>query len=112
MIPRILRGCLLILILSLSLASCGHGNPQVPAIDIRLYAGSPEKGGIERAQDKEVISCVEPRFNEFTCLTYSDLRRVYEILLQCRDWDGISMISARSAFRKNPDVVKKAAAVK
>lgn len=104
-----LKTCFAILSLSLSVSSCGHGGGGVmPALDIKLYAGSPARGGIERAQDNEVLTCTDPRFNQYACLSYADLRKIYATLQRCESWGSSPMMSARTFYRQNKDVVRNA----
>lgn len=71
------------LILSISLAAC---NNKIPVWDAHFYAGNSRTGSIDRAQSGQSISCEDPRMDQMVCLSYADLKKGYNILLQCKDW--------------------------
>lgn len=58
----------------------------IPAIDIKIWSGDAEHGSIRRAQIGEELLATDPRFNQYSCMTYDDLKKIYDTLLQCKKW--------------------------
>jgi hypothetical protein len=80
-------GCLLLGVAILAwvviTSGCSHN---VPAIDASFWAGDPLHSGISRSQENKTLSCSDPSFNDYVCLTYGDLKKIYDTILQCKDW--------------------------
>lgn len=53
----------------------------------KLYAGSYHEGAIVRTQSKEVIQCTDRKFNDFVCLSYTDLLNVQYALDSCQRFE-------------------------
>lgn len=70
---RVKKGILLVLSMLL-INSCA----QIPK-DIKIYKAAHEDAAIIREQEKEYISCVDPRFNDFYCVSKEDFQK----LLMC-----------------------------
>ena len=87
----------------LILTGCPHLD--IPKIDVTLWAGDYERQGITRAQEEKTLACMDPQFDEFVCLTYEDLRTLYNTMLKCKEWDDeTSVKNAKKFIDKNPDI--------
>ncbi len=64
-----------------------------PSFDGKIWAGDSKTGSIQRAQDNEAISALDPRFNGYFCMSGADLEKFYKtFVLGCAKWkDGIKM---------------------
>ena len=99
---RILANSFLILI-SLLLTACPSA--PIPKINVSLWAGDSERQGITRAQEKKTMACSDPQMDEFVCLTYEDLRRIYGLVLSCQKWGAqVSDQNFKVFLDKNADV--------
>lgn len=49
-----------------------------PGCDWKLWQGNPSKGGITRLAALAPISCSDPVFSQYTCLTADDLKNMLE----------------------------------
>lgn len=88
------------------LALPGCKNP-IPVIDVSFWAGDSAKDGVSRAQEGKTLACKDPQFDQFVCLTYEDLQKIYDTLLECKDWPKSQLASDRDLrhFKKmNPEV--------
>lgn len=72
----------------MTLPGCASTTP--PPIDVQFWAGDSIEEGISRTQEKRFIECKASEFDEYVCLTYDDLKKIYEALLQCEDWSYAS----------------------
>ncbi len=92
--------------LMLALTSCK--NP-IPKINTFLWAGDSDREGITRAQDHLTISCGEPAFNDYVCLTYNDLTQIYRTFFKCKDWGEtpVSIENKQQFIDLNKDVHQK-----
>lgn len=66
----------LLVLKTLLISSCSHISPPE---DVKVYRASKEDAGIVRNQDKEFISCVDKRFNDFICVSEQD----FQYILTC-----------------------------
>ena len=72
--------------LAVILGSCGH-TPDGPTWNGKIWAGSSDKVGIERSQEKQVIQCGNPEFDRYIAMTYQDLGCIYEQYIQnVKEW--------------------------
>lgn len=90
-------------------SSCGHGNVEIPKIEIKTWAGDSKSGAIVRPSDNEAISCRDSYFDRYLCLSYDDMQKIMSLLVQCEDWgrhnDGAKMKLYELEYR-NKDVFK------
>lgn len=95
-------------VLIVCLAGMGCSHP-IPKIDIQTWAGDSQKDGISRAQDNQTIECKDPRMDNYVCLSYADLQKIYETFFQCKQWNGALMSHAeeRKFYRSNKPVIDK-----
>jgi hypothetical protein len=94
-----------IIVYVLTMTGC---RTNVPAIDAKFWAGDSAKSGITRAQENRTLACENPEFDEYVCLSYEDLKKIYSTLLQCKDWGNIQLMSSRQAkkyYKKNKQVL-------
>lgn len=76
-----------VILIALALPLMGSNCSQpIPAIDIKIWSGDADKGSIRRAQVGDEILATDPRFNQYSCMTYDDLKKIYDTLLQCKKW--------------------------
>ena len=67
----------------LGLSQC---NPR-PEWNAKFWAGDSQYGSIRRAQDHEIIECMDPRFDDYVCMTYDDIMKLEkEVLNRCESW--------------------------
>lgn len=83
-----LRNALLIASLSLNAGLVLIACEDPPSLDIKLWAGDSEHQSIRRAQENQEIFASSPEFDEYVCTTYTDLKRVYQLLSQCKRWES------------------------
>lgn len=57
-----------------------------PAMDIQTWAADSKFSSIVRSQDRRTIQCKDPLFDEMICMSYNDLKKLYETLLSCKSW--------------------------
>lgn len=91
--------------LSILLSGC---KTAMPVIDITTWAGDSQNEAISRKQENKMIQCHEPEFDDFVCIHYSDLNKIYNAMLQCKQWGGPTMSSSELSkfLRKNQDVLR------
>lgn len=88
-----------------------------PAIDVSIWAGDSTKsqhnepsctGAISRAQDGLSISASSPAFDDYACLSYADLKKIYNLILQCKEWPrGGEHMSTDDIIRLRSEVFNK-----
>jgi hypothetical protein len=87
--------------------SCGSPNTKIPEIQIKTWAGDYREGAIVRAQDNAKVSCRDSYFDNYVCLSYEDLKKIYETLLICKDWGASSnMMPIDRLLERNQDTYK------
>lgn len=91
----------------LLLIGCAAPNTHVPSVDIQLWAGNPLRASIQRAQTGQELACFDPSFNNYVCLSYEDLQKIYATFLRCKDWSNTQIESIQQAAKRNPDVIQK-----
>jgi hypothetical protein len=75
-----------ILLVSLYVVSCKHPTP--PAWEGKLYAGDSVEAAIVRAQSNERISCSDPQFDDYVCMSYSHYKSFIKTFVDgCVAWD-------------------------
>lgn len=78
---------------------------KIPKIDVAIWAGDSASGSIVRNQDQRAIACREPAFDQYTCMTYDDLKKIYSTLLKCKKWsDVVDEVAAQGFIQKNEDM--------
>lgn len=76
-----------IILLTLFLSSCTTAEKvNIPPIAISTWAGDSSREAITRFQENKSIQCHEPEFDQYICLTETDLYLIYQTLLQCKQW--------------------------
>lgn len=78
-----------IILMLITLPGCRSG--AIPKVDVSFWAGDPAMDGISRAQEDQTISCRDAEFSEFVCMTYADLRKLYDTMLMCNEWGTKTM---------------------
>lgn len=66
------------------LSSCAHSKGAEERLDIKIYAGDPEKKAIVRAQSGDTIPVESPNFSEYGCISFEDWKKVYSYVFGCR----------------------------
>jgi len=79
----LLLGASLILF-SLSLSGC-KGEP--PALELTIWAGDSHNAGISRSYEGKTISCSDPLFDDYMCISYADAKKIGETILKCKVWE-------------------------
>lgn len=59
-----------------------------PKMDIIFWAGDSSKDGITRAQESRTIECDEAEIDDYACLTYEDVKKMFDTMNRCQDWGG------------------------
>ncbi len=92
------------LILAVSLNSCAPGSGPVPSINVETWAGDSANDAITRKQDARSIRCTMPDFDNYVCLSYTDLKAIYEVIQECKQWPpGTPMTSMDRIIERNDD---------
>lgn len=63
----------------------------IPKIDVTMWAGDSAKAGVTRAQEHKTLACIDPQFDDYVCMSYSDVKRIWSTLLQCKNWGSTKM---------------------
>lgn len=97
MIPRIF-------LFSILLAGCSS---RPPAVDVTFWSANSEVDGIQRPQEGKVISCQSAQFDNYSCISYDDVAKLFKAFLQCKQWSGPLMTKSelKTAYRKNQPVI-------
>lgn len=96
------QGLLLCLI---AVYCAGCPGAEMPKIDVSMWAGDSNRAGITRSQEHKSIGCFDEQFDEFVCLTYDDLKKIYGTLLKCQKWgESVSQENTQKFIDKNPEV--------
>lgn len=100
---------ILCLALCLFISGCPAAVVPLPKIDVTTWAGDSFHEGISRGQEDRTISCSDRQIDEYVCMTYVDLRKIYNTMLQCKDWGGtpVSADATEDLVRRNSDVVER-----
>jgi hypothetical protein len=78
-----LLGLVVFVVTMLMGPGCAH--PEM-RFQVRSWAGDPSKGGVTRSQEERTVSCTDPKFDQFVCMTYDDLKDLYLSLRKCTAW--------------------------
>lgn len=98
-------GGILIVLGVLLMPGCASNN--MPPIDVSFWAGNSSEAGITRTQENKTIDCKSPEFDNYTCLTYADIGRIYDTMLECKQWPLLAKTKDIKRFvRKNPEVIQ------
>lgn len=78
---------------------------EMPKVDIELWAGDSHRAGVTRSQEEKTIACNDEQMDEFVCLSYADLKKIYSTLLKCKKWGTeVSSENTKEFMDKNPDI--------
>lgn len=102
-----LLGIALLCFLGVTFSGCKH--PDMPPVDVTFWAGDSAHEGITRKQDQKTIPASDPSFNDMACLSYLDIRKIYAVLLSCKDWGDQPTMSSQELNhfkKKNSDVIR------
>lgn len=97
---------ILIILWVFSLPGCKSA---MPPVDVSFWAGDSAKEGITRSQESKTIACSDPAMDDYVCLSYEDVKKLFSILLQCQQWPSdINLVKTKALYRflakKNPEV--------
>lgn len=85
----------------------GCASQNIPPIDVSFWAGDSKLGGITRDQDNLVVACDTPEFDRYTCITYEDVQKIYNTMLECRDWPRLASVKEKNEMnQKNAEVIR------
>lgn len=90
-----MRLCLGVIIFFLCLSLPGCKSPEMPKIDVSFWAGDSANEGIARSQENRTMACSSSDFDDMVCLSYEDVRKIYDLLLQCERWPKSSLVMTR-----------------
>jgi hypothetical protein len=94
-----------LLLIFIAIYCAGCPGAEMPNIDVSLWAGDSSRSGVTRSQEEKTLSCEDPQMDEFVCLTYEDLKKIYSTMLRCKKWgEVISEENTQKFIDKNPDV--------
>jgi hypothetical protein len=102
-------GCFVLgfLIVAVILLTPGCASNNMPPIDVSFWAGNSSVAGVTRAQEGKTLECNDPEFDNYTCLTYADLQKIYHTMLECKQWPLLAKTKDIKRFvRKNPEVIQ------
>lgn len=90
--------------LALNLQGCSY---PMPKVDVTFWAGDPSIDGVSRAQDNEHMVCSDQKFEDYACLTYADIKKLYAAMLQCKEWGPpiATKDEVTALLKKNSEVV-------
>lgn len=89
------------IILTASLLGCG-GHKTIPDLNIKLYQGAHDRGGVERTQTGEFISCGDPAIDKGDWVSAADFRTVYALIQSCQKWpEGTKLILVQEYYQKH-----------
>lgn len=85
----------------------GCAGTHLPPIDASFWAGDSAKNGISRSQENRTLECKDPSFDNYTCLSYQDIQKIYDTMLECKEWPTLATHSQIKEFAKrNPEVIQ------
>lgn len=95
------------LILLVLTQGCKH---TIPPIDVSFWSGDSAKDGISRSQENKTLQCNDPAFDQYVCLTYTDLQKIFSTMLECKKWSvaTASRSQIKQMILKNPEVMTRA----
>lgn len=96
-------GCLVlgVALIFWSLTGC---KAPMPAIDVEFWAGDASQAGVTRRQEDHTLACADPEFDQYVCLTYKDIQKIFDTLLQCEEWPSPGELAKINLIKKNPEV--------
>lgn len=78
----------------------------MPPIDAQFWGGDSARQGISRSQENRTLECKQPEFDKYVCLTYEDLQKIYDTLLECKQWPTLATRGQQARFiSENPEVI-------
>ena len=81
-----LKICLMAVVISLNACALG-GKKKIPTWNGKIYVGDSKRGSIRRAQDKEEIFAIDPKFDNVKCYTDKDHKSwVKTYIGGCKKW--------------------------
>lgn len=94
-----------IIIYLLALSGC---RTAIPPMDVKFWAGDSHKSGITRSQDKTTLECSQPEFDQYVCLSYDDVKEIFNTMLKCKNWSsrGMTEKELKKIVRSNPEVIQ------
>lgn len=102
--------CFLAGVLAIVGALCFTGckTPNIPAIHAKFWAGDSKNDSITRSQDHDSLLCRDIQFDNYVCLTYEDLKKIYDTMLTCKEWGPpiINEAQTLAFIRSNPEVAR------
>lgn len=94
---------LFIIFYLLTLPGCKES---IPPIDATFWAGDSKNIGITRAQDSKTIQCNQAEFDQYVCLSYDDVKKIYDTLLQCKEWPKkMTSKQAEQLYKTNGEII-------
>jgi len=82
---------------SIGLMGCKH--PDMPPVDVTFWAGDSAHEGVTRKQEGKTIKASDEAFDDLACLSYLDVRKIYDVLLSCKDWGDQPKMSSQEMKR-------------
>lgn len=109
LLPSFFLFLLGIIILAYVLLTTGCKPVTMPSIDVQFWAADSERSSIVLKSEDAEISCASPDFDQYACLTYEDIQKIWDTMLQCKEWNAepINTAQARRLVRKNSHIVEK-----
>jgi hypothetical protein len=98
----------LLLLWLMTLGGCA--SQPMPKVDVSFWAGDSVNSGISRSQEKKTIACSAPEIDQYACLTYLDIKKIFSAMLQCQKWGGpiATEQDVNNLLSKNHEVIQKA----
>lgn len=93
------RAALALLLAAWLLQAC-EGARAIPRLDLELWSGDSMRASVRRKQQNLEISCADRRLDGMVCMTYGDLREVYELLQKCERWPDGTVLMGQSDARR------------
>lgn len=76
-----------ILILNALLLSASSCNGTMPRWHGKIWAGHSATQSVRRTQEGQSFPTSDPRFDQGGWISYEDIRKLFDILQQCREWE-------------------------
>lgn len=109
-----LKKCSILLSSALLLLLLGCKTAPLPKLDLSIWAGDSGSQSIKRSKDE--IKSSDPKFDDYACVSYADLKKIFDTIVSCKEWPkGVQMMTAGEANHASKlysDVAKKAGVTK
>lgn len=81
--PSLFLFMLGLMLIGVLLTSPGCASPD-SKLKMRYWAGDSKSDAIVRSQENKKMQCSDASFDNMTCVSYEDVKKLYKVLLECK----------------------------